>query len=91
MKNTKTTEQKFWTVKELADFHGVVRRVALGWIQQGKFAGAVKAETDFGTKFWTVPESEVRAFVPQQRRGKPHAENATKAAIMRRGKRSKKA
>lgn len=80
---------KFLTAKQLAEKYGVIKRVALGWIERGYFNNAVKADSGCGVKFWQIPESDLKDFQPPVRRGRPHDPNAPKSAIVRRGKRSK--
>jgi hypothetical protein len=76
------------TVKELAELKGVVKRVAAGWIEQGRFPGARKVAGSFGQDYWLIPMKEAKAFEPQKRRGKPHDPSASASAVARRGRRS---
>jgi hypothetical protein len=84
----KKTDKKL-TAREVAQRFDVKKSVVLGWFLRGKFPHAKKAVDRFGVEFWEVPESDLKDFVPQKRKGKPSVENPSKETEAKRRSREK--
>lgn len=83
------SEQKEYSVTELAEKYNVNRRIVLGWISGGKFPNAHKVEPPVGKPYWLIPESDLKGFAPPSRPGRPLSDTPSAEALRKREKRKK--
>lgn len=77
------------TAKEVAEKFGVKPITVRVWCEKGKFPNARKKESQFGVKYWAIPESDLNNFKPQLRLGRPTSDNPSKATLAKRAQRER--
>ncbi len=87
-RKVKVNKTKQLTTREVAEKYGVKQITVRVWCEKGVFKNAYK-ETSPRGDFWQIPESDLKGFEPQKRRGRPTSENPSKAALAKRAQREK--
>jgi len=77
------------TAREVAEKLGVKPITVRVWCDKGKFPNAHKIKSGFGVEYWVIPESDLEGFQPQLRRGRPSAENPSRATLAKRAQRER--
>jgi hypothetical protein len=89
VRKIEVSETKHLTTKQVAEKYGVKQITVRVWCEKGVFKNAYK-ETSPRGDFWQIPETDLEAFEPQLRRGRPASATPSKATLAKRQQREQK-